>query len=49
MKRSLLVGAHPDDIEVMLGYAAESQAAAALIASDGGAGIDMTGRCLCRP
>lgn len=48
MKRNLLVGAHPDDIDVMLGYAAGSGAAAALIGSDGEAGVDMTGSCLCR-
>jgi LmbE family N-acetylglucosaminyl deacetylase len=42
--KSLVIGAHPDDIEVMLGY---RKGDVAVVASNGEAGIDMTGTCLC--
>jgi LmbE family N-acetylglucosaminyl deacetylase len=48
MKRSLIVGAHPDDIEVMMGYAlAEAESPIAVLATNGEAGVNMTGTCLC--
>lgn len=48
MIQNLLVGAHPDDIDVMLGYAIEPQSTVTLVASDGESGMDITSSCLCR-
>ncbi|MEK7152311.1 MAG: hypothetical protein AAB834_00035 [Patescibacteria group bacterium] len=44
--KSLVVGSHPDDIDVMLGYALDNDSLT-VVASDGEAGIDMTRTCLC--
>jgi len=44
MKR-LVIGAHPDDIDVMLGYALEDSLT--LVATDGEAGINVTDTCSC--
>jgi hypothetical protein len=42
--KTLVAVAHPDDREVILNHAAADYA---VVATDGEAGIDMTGRCLC--
>lgn len=49
MRESLLVVAHPDDIEMMMGFAAEqSEESWALIATNGEAStVDLIGRGFC--
>lgn len=42
--KTLSITAHPDDREVMTSHAS---ADIAVVATDGEAGVDMTGTCLC--
>jgi hypothetical protein len=43
--KSVAIGAHPDDIDVMTGYALGESLA--VVATNGEAGLDMTTSCLC--